>query len=572
MAQFDTVTTPSHPVWRIQEQSESVCQKLGEAVSVDSVIAHVLINRGVRSVQDAQQVLDIHNLPVAYFPDEWVQTAVNFLQELPAGANILVYGDYDVDGITSTSVMMAVLQALGFKPQFYIPDRFNDGYGLTDRVYTLVQEWAPAALITLDCGVTNVTECAWLKQHNPAFKIMIIDHHQVPDPKPPADLIVDPKLLPANHGYFDLCTVGIVYHFFNQVFAHMNQPSPLNDYLDLVAIGTVADVAQLSPMNRALVQQGLKQMRHTNRLGLRALMRAAGLEPGEPVTSRDIGFGVAPLLNAAGRLANATLCVDLMTATQPDVAEALATKLTRLNQERRTITQTITDEAIAYLEENPDALSSPVLVVSGRNWHPGVIGIVAARITDRYHRPSLVIGYDDTEARGSARSIERVNVYQLIKANDQYLTKFGGHHQAAGFSLETARLAEFHVAMTTHANQVLSADDLRPIVHIDAELPPDRINHDFYRQLQRLSPFGPSNPEPLFVAELRVIEARILKDKHLKVRLYDDATRVVVDGIGFDLADRLSAVQKSHCTVAFHLQTNTWQGRTNMQLMIQDVR
>ncbi|MBD97206.1 single-stranded-DNA-specific exonuclease RecJ [bacterium] len=572
MAQLRELAKLPPPLWRVKTQSDSVCEKLANAVSVDAVIAQILINRGVRSVQAARHVLDIQNLPAVYFPDTWVQKATAILQKLPAGSTVLLYGDYDVDGITSTSVMIRVLSALGFKPKYYIPDRFNDGYGLTDRVYSLVQDWGPAALITLDCGVTNVTECAWLKKQYPALSIIVVDHHQVPDPQPNVDLIVDPKLLPANHGYFDLCTVGIVYHFFNQVFDHMHQASPLKNDLDLVAIGTVADVAQLSPVNRALVRNGLAHMQHSKRPGLCALMRAAGLEPGKPVTSRDIGFGLAPLLNAAGRLANATMCVELMTAEDMDTADALANKLKRLNQERRTLTQTTMDEAIAYLESNPEIETHSVLVVSGRNWHPGVIGIVAARITDRYHRPSLVIGYNDTEARGSARSVECVNVYQLIKANAQYLTKFGGHHQAAGFSLKTSQLSGFNAAMSAHASTVLSANDLRPVIVIDAELPSDRINSDFYNQLHCLAPFGPNNSEPIFVATLRVIESRVLKDKHLKVRLYDDATRVVVDGIGFDLADRLPAVQKAYCSVVFHLQTNTWQGRTSMQLMIKDIR
>ena len=477
-------------VWQVFPKQESLIDVLSNKLGQDPLVSQLLLNRNIRSLTAAKSFL---TPPVNGFDHGFSDADMALFTDLLVDAiehkkRIFLVGDYDVDGMTSTSIMMLLLQALGAEVAFYIPHRFSEGYGLNMGMMDTVIHQKVELLITLDCGIKNHKELAYLREHSDT-KIVIMDHHTMPKENPTSDLIINPKCLNEVHPYYHLCTAGIVYTVMTEFISRSKYDCDMTEYVDLAALGTVADVVPLIDENRVIVLNGLKQLSARKNIGIRALLDAAEIEV-PSITSMDIGFGIAPRLNAAGRLRHAKEGVELMISTDHQDAYQKAKALDRLNLERREIGDRMLKEAVAMVEADPSMLEDRVLVLSSPIWHSGVIGITAAQLVRQYKVPVILMSADGELARGSARTVPGVNCYELLSECSEYFEGFGGHKEAAGFSVLPSRIADFQQALRAKAREMIQDEDCRFVVDIDAVLSVDQLSMQTIRLLEPLMPYG----------------------------------------------------------------------------------
>ncbi len=543
------------------ELSKKVAQKLG----LSPLLGQLLLNRNIRSLDEAEAFLNPSLTAAVNFETHLLEPFwEKICQCITDKKRILLYGDYDVDGMTSVSMFAQCLKQLGAVVDIYIPHRLTEGYGLNIGVVDFIKQAGIELLITLDCGISNVVEINAVKELG-TF-VVILDHHTLPDVLPGADIILNPKFYEAGHPLYPLCTAGIVYKCI-EFFASKEAMLKVEEYLDLAALGTIADVALLSGENRRLVFEGLPVLSKRGRLGLRALMEVGGFEKNR-VDVRDVGFSIAPRLNAAGRLASAKLGVDLLLSTDEKEAEALAFKLQQLNENRQALGQAIFQDA------SEKCADTPVIALASASWHPGVVGIIASRLVEAYGKPVVLIAVQNGVGRGSARTVGQVNIYELLKQCSRFFETFGGHKEAAGFSIKEDNISAFCSEIQTIASDFLSDDDMLSTLDIDAELNLEDVSTDFVEELSKLGPFGQGNPTPTFYSNaLKVIEARpVGKGQHLKFRFSNRAKSKIVDGIGFGLGNKVGDAYKSEIEVAFSVDVNTWAGETMPQLSVIDLK
>lgn len=568
--------------WRVYPSNEAVSVKLAKAVGVAPLIGQLLLNRGLKSLEEAQHYLGVGGTRILHssvpgkggFPRDWVSDVAALLKRhLDKGSKVLLIGDYDVDGMTSSTIALGVLKELGFKVKSYIPHRFQDGYGVNMNVMAEAVREGYGLVMTLDCGISNVAEIGYLKSHAPDTDVIILDHHRVPDPAPNADVIVNPQLLDSSDPLHVLCTAGIVFLLLKQVCERAFPDVNVMRFVDLAAVGTVADIVPLKAGNRDIVREGLAALAQSEHPGMRALLSECKLG-GRELTSEDIGFGIGPRLNAAGRLTHAKMGVDLLTQSDWKQAVDLARRLNNLNQDRRQLGEFSLLEVEQQLAISPELLGVPVLVMSNTQWHAGVIGITAAHLVRRYERPVVLVAVDDGVGRGSARSVPGVDVYTLLKSVSHHMETFGGHHQAAGFKILPENIPAFEAELRERALDNIAPTDLQLYVDVDAALAPELMTVEMAESLQILAPFGHQNAAPVFYSDqLLPIDSKLVGDgKHLKVRFQDRSGNKTIDAIGFGLADKLSILYKNRVEILFHLEVNEWNGMVKPQLKLVDVR
>lgn len=556
--------------WQIFPAQLELSTEISQRLGCHPLVAQLLLNRKLSSLSDLRCFLDPEMRPDAVFPDAVMAPVLALIHAaVSSGKRILVYADYDVDGMTSTALMMPFLQSLGAKPVFKLPHRFKDGYGLSMAQVAWMQTFD--MVITLDCGITNVTEITAIVA-NGKTEVVVLDHHTIPDPMPPAHGVLNPKCLPPAHPLYGLCTAGLVYVFMKAYCQAYGHEYPLYAQLDLVALGTLADVAPLIGDNRRFVSQGLKVLSQRRRIGIDALLREAQFDQSY-VSARDVGFMIAPRLNAAGRLADPMFGAQLLMATDVGEAESLAKALCQMNVDRQAIGQAVLDESLKQIKTQGLA-SDPVLVLHGMGWHAGVIGIAASKLVEQFGRPVVMISDTGELGRGSARTCGEVDIYRLLSAGRALFSKFGGHKEAAGFSILSERIPELRSLLVAHARETLSPDALSPIVQIDAMLSPGDVGLPLVEALQQLAPFGAANPAPIFYTnQWTPIDMRLVgKGRHVKVTFSTMSGDRVVDAIGFGLAHKLPALQQKNPELAFHLEVNTWGGGSLPQFQLVDVR
>lgn len=483
------------------------------------------------------------------------------------GERIVVYGDYDVDGITSTSVMLRCLRALGGNADYYIPDRLEEGYGLQEEALQHICETGCTLVITVDCGIASV---ALAKQFGERLDLIITDHHQPGEVLPPAYAVINPKQPGCLYPDKNLAGVGVAYTLCRLLW----QAERGEDYtadVELVALGTVADVVPLTDDNRIYVREGLRRMATTENVGLKALLEVAQI-PAAAVTSERIGFGLAPRLNAAGRMAHARLGVELLTATDAAAATALAERLGEINATRQQEERELLQAAQARLREL-GAEEDRMPVIDGTGWHGGVIGIVASRFVDMLARPTVMISVTDGIGKGSCRSIPALNMYDALRYCEDLLLQFGGHHQAAGFSVAAENIPALRQRLQEYVALHLQPEDFIPQLDITAELRLSEVSVEFVEALAKLEPFGEANPSPLFVtydAQVRDIR-RIGKDRrHLKAYVRQDGYEL--DWVGWGMGDRTRDVfGGDRISFVYALQENEWQQVRNVQGVVRDI-
>ena len=503
------------------------------------VIRRLLLNRGIATPEEAAAFLE-HRQPPDHDPFllPGMATAVErLLLAARRGETVGVFGDFDVDGVTATAVLTHALRSLGARVIPYLPHRFTEGYGLNTDALTALHADGASVVVTADCGISSVDEIA----HGSALglDVIILDHHAVPAVLPAAYAAVNPKLAGSAYPHADLAGVGVAFKAVQALFKALGREADAAQYLDLAAIGTVADMVPLLGENRWLVAEGLRALRRTARPGLLALVAAAGLRP-ERLDAESIAYGLAPRLNAAGRLEHAQLAFDLLLTEDPDRAEALARRLDELNRERQRRTQEAVELCDALLAEEPE--DAPLAMVGHDSISAGIVGLVASRLAERLYRPAVVYEQGRETSRGSCRSIPEFDVVAALRACSDLLVRYGGHRQAAGFTVATRHLPELKRRLMEIARRELADVELAPAVEIDVELPLHGLRGTELRWLHRFGPCGTGNPEPSFMSEgVLVHEAAAVGNDGRHLRLTFRAGNVVWRAVAFGFGEEAVA-------------------------------
>jgi single-stranded-DNA-specific exonuclease len=574
---------PQHR-WQITPATESAAAELAQQIelTIDAptspLIAQVLINRGVTTAAQVDRY--VHGLgqdlpdPAIDFLD--LEKSLDLLVEaIDRSAKIAICGDYDADGMTSTALLLRALRTLGAQVHYEIPSRMSDGYGINCRIVEKFHAEGIELVLTVDNGIAAYDAVA--RAVELGLKVIITDHHDLPPQLPPADAILNPKLIPEDSIYYTIAGVGVAYLMAVALAEKIGGDHTVlnNQMLELFTLGTIADLAALTGINRTLVRQGLKLLPNSQILGVQALIEASGAGKADTIKPEDIGFRLGPRINAIGRIGDPQIVIELLTTTDADLAQDLAKQCEETNRQRQELCAQIEQEAIELIQTSRlDFRGDRILVVVKDGWHHGVIGIVASRLVERYGVPVFIGTYEENgQVRGSARSIPEFNIFQALEFGKDLLLKHGGHPAAGGFSMEGANLPEFKQRLRTFAHQSLEPEHLRPLVRIDAIAQLTDINPHTYQQIDAIQPCGIGNPEPIFWSEnVRVKEQRKIgqEGNHLKVMMTSPDWPEGIKGVAwrwgeyFPLPDRLD--------IAYKLRENTWRGQTTIEMELVSTR
>ncbi|WP_404800626.1 single-stranded-DNA-specific exonuclease RecJ [Anaeromyxobacter paludicola] len=569
------MNVPARRRWVEVPCDEAAAQGLERALSLHPLAARTLACRGLADPAEAERFLAarLADLPDPFLMRGMEEAVGRIRRALADRERVCVYGDYDVDGVTSTVILTRFLRAAGGEVVTYTPHRLVEGYGLNAGAVAKLAADGVKLLVTVDCGITSVEEVRAAAALG--LEVVVVDHHTVPVALPAAAAILNPHQPGCGYPSKVLAAVGVTFCLLMALRKRLREagwfgaarPEPnLREYLDLVALGTVADVVPLTGANRVLVRHGLEALAKTGRPGLRALKQVAGVPEGAPVTAGQVGFRLGPRVNAAGRLDDAGRGVRLLLCEDPAEAAALARELDDENRARQEIERQILDEALTEAAARV-AEGARGLVLAREGWHPGVIGIVASRVVERFHRPTLLIGVNDGVGKGSGRSIEGFHLYDALASCERHLARFGGHKHAAGVTVAPEAIPAFRAAFEAHAAGALGEDDLVARCRIEGRLAAGEATERAAEALERLAPFGAGHPEPLFALRARPTRARSMGagGAHLKLAFGG------VDAVGFSMGDRLPLCD-GEVEVAASLGFDEWDGRRRLQLKLKDLR
>lgn len=558
-----------HWIARSIDQQEVLA--LAETLALSSITAKVLWGRGVRNPVQARKWLsdsEDNGHDPFLLPD--MEKCVDRLHEaICQQERVCFYGDYDVDGISATSLHLSFFGKIGTRAEVYIPHRQEEGYGLNEAAIRKLADRNVKVLVTSDCGTTSHKEIALARFLG--VDVIVTDHHQLQEEIPEPYAFLNPYRSDSSYPFQGLCSGGLAYKVAKAYF--MKYPTfetfP-EEQLDLVALSSIADVVPLRDENRLFVREGLRRITKGTRSGIRALKQILGITG--PCSASTIGFRLAPVINAAGRLAHADLGVRLLTNESDVEALVIAKKLEQLNCARREIEQDIFEEVQAIVNEDKD---SPVIVVGKRGWHMGVVGIVASRLVERFHRPAIVVAFnEDGLGKGSARSVPGYNVYEALAQCQEYLVGFGGHPFAAGVTVTSTEFPNFQAKMYETVYMNISEESKVPVLDIDAEVSLSELSHQLLRELEQLNPFGMGNPEPLLSSiGVRVLQKRIVGDNHLKLVIRQNGS-VPIECIGFRMGEWFDKLGEGRVLLdmAFTPEINRWNGYDRIQLRMRDLR
>ena len=570
--------------WVTSEVSDELAARLSADLDMPLACARVLAARGFVSGEDVIRLLrtDLSELPDPFALRGMREAVARIVLAVERHEPVAIFGDYDVDGVTATATLLLFLRELGLDVEPWLPRRMSEGYGLGRAVVEKIASHQSRLLITVDCGVTAIDEIAFARELG--MDVVVIDHHPPLESLrlPNANAIVDPHV-PGSCATFDghpLCAAGLAFlvcmalrKSLRERGAFTSRPEPrLRDYLDLTALGTIADVVPLTGVNRVLVRHGLDEIARAARPGVRALKHISGIDGDSSLSAGQVSYRLAPKINAAGRLDEAMPGLELLTTTDPNRAGALAAQLDAANSERQNIEQRIFGEALAQADAQ-DRAGRRTIVVAGEGWHKGVVGIVASRLVERFHRPAIVLALEGETGTGSGRSPEGVHLAEVLERCDRFLTRHGGHHRAAGLSLDVSALDDFREAFEQEAGES-SPEEMAPTCRIDTWLRRDELTMALAQAIKRLEPFGMGNPEPVFAlrevrATARVLQARRGGPGHLKLFIAEDRT---LDVIGFGMGALSELVAQGPVDLAFHLGVETFQRQSRLSLKLRDVR
>ncbi|MBN1881413.1 MAG: single-stranded-DNA-specific exonuclease RecJ [Deltaproteobacteria bacterium] len=567
-ARWDTLTTNDAAVFDLVSALSRIY-----SLSISPITASLLVNRGFNDPDNVYRFLypDLSHMPDPFLMVDMDRAVSGVMDAVVSGKRIWVYGDYDVDGITSVSIIVLFFRSLGVDVSYYIPDRVSEGYGLNEDAVRHIAGRGAELIITVDCGISNHREIELAK--NLGISVVVTDHHEVPDVLPDALAVLDPKRPDCRFPHDNLAGVGIAYNLLVALRMRMRDEGTFDDlpnlkrYLDLVALGTVADIVPLVGENRLFVKYGLMELNETDRPGIVALKEIAGIKD---VGTTEISFRIAPRINASGRVGSADQSVRLMTTEDPAEALAIARDLDRDNRTRQEMEEQVLRQALEAIDhETLDGHCS--IVLASEQWHPGVVGIVASRLVDRFYRPIIMMSLSDGIAKGSARSIHGFHLYQGLTKLEELLIGFGGHQYAAGLSMEKGNISEFRDRFDAVVREMTCDEDFIPTVKIDAEIVLSDIHkRNLLHEIKLMMPFGAGNPEPQFLTRcLMVKEARIVGRNHLRMVFKDD--KMNWDAIAFGQG-RLLNNPIDTVDAVFAIRENRWNRSGSCELHIKDIR
>jgi single-stranded-DNA-specific exonuclease len=564
-------------IWKYKNKSlkPETISALSEKYKIPKVISTILLNRGIEE-NDFKAFLqksmrDIKNPNLMLDMDKATERIVKAIHDKE---KIVIYGDYDVDGITSTALMYEFLSWQGADVSYYIPDRKDEGYGINIMAVNKLIKQGTKLMITVDCGITAIGEVEFASLQK--MDVIITDHHTCKDRLPTAaKAIINPKRPDCDYPFDGLAGVGVAFKLVLAlaIALGINTTECFNRYVDIVTIGTVADVVPLLDENRIIVDKGIKALQNPTRAGIKALMEVSGAN-NRLMSASTIAFALAPRLNAAGRLGSAKTAVELLLTHDETEARKIALELDAANKERQATEQKIYDEALELIAADPNFAKKKVIVLAKEGWHQGVIGIVASRINDLYYKPCILISHHNGIGKGSGRSIPGFNLFDALTHCEKYLTDFGGHAVAAGLNVNMSDLEAFTKEINKYADEVLSDNDMIPHIEIDCPLTERFITLENAHMLSRLEPFGMDNDKPLFSlndVEVAYVSAVGADNKHLRMRIAKNGT--FINCIGFSMgsyADKLN--QGSVIDIAFQIDINRYQGTENVQLVLKDIK
>ncbi len=558
----------------LNEIDQETIDQFAQKLHIPPIFSKILLSRGIDSYEKARLFFrgNLTNLHDPFLLKDMNKAVDRIVQAIRQRERILIYGDYDVDGITAVSMLYLLLQQLGADVHFYIPHRIQEGYGISMAGIEEAARLGTRLIISVDCGVTAVREIEYAQQLQ--MDVIVSDHHEPGKHLPQAYAMLNPKCPESNYPFHELAGVGVAYKLAQALVLALNLDAAIiEDFVDLVAIGSAADIVPLVDENRIFVKEGLKRLNQTSRPGLKALLQVAGLL-NKPIGTGQIVFIIAPRINAVGRMGNAERAIELFTTQNYDRALEIANLFESENRQRKNIDEETFKAAQQIIEKNYDLSCYYSLVVDQPGWHPGVIGIVASRLVEKYYRPTVMISVDDNIGKGSARSISGFDIYMALKQCEDLLIGFGGHKYAAGLTIARDKIEAFRQRFNEISLKQLNEDLLCPKLRIDGEIRLSEINANFYKFLKLLAPFGPQNMRPVFLSQkLQVVGApTIVGNNHLKFKVRQDG--IVMDAIGFNLGDLLYRIEPgaSNLDMAYVIEENTHLGRTTLQLRVKDLR
>jgi single-stranded-DNA-specific exonuclease len=582
--------------WQIAPPQTEKAYQLAQAIGLSPLLSQVLINRGFETPKQAQLYLYPESqampAPIDEFPD--LAISVEMLKEAIANEEkIAICGDYDADGMTSTALLLRALRWLGADVDYAIPSRMTDGYGINKRIVEEFAEEGVALILTVDNGISAHEPIA--RALELGIMVIVTDHHDLPPELPEADAILNPKQLPESSPYRGLAGVGVAYVLAVCLAQELGKLQGLtSQLLELFTLGTIADLAPLTDINRRWLKRGLGLVPKSELAGIQALIQMAGVsEDQKAMKPEDIGFKLGPRINAIGRISDPQIVIELLTTTDKGVALERAMQCEQINQNRQQLCEQIERDAIAFIEESQlDLQQERVLVIVQPNWHHGVIGIVASRLVERYGVPVFIGTYEDEEklhVRGSARGIPEFNVFEALEFCRDLLNKFGGHKAAGGFSLPAENLEAFQNSLSGFAHQCLKPEHLKPLICIDAQADLTQITSTLYRQIDALHPCGIGNPDPVFwTPNVKVVEQKIVGKGHLKLTLSQDNSALTSDRASSPGGEfpkpasvKITAVAwrwgeyfplPQYVDIAYKLRENNWNGNSIIELELVGIR
>lgn len=563
--------------WVLRSQDEEGARRLAESIDSTPLVGQILLNRGLVDEEEVLHFLKGHlgDLTDPYLMCDMEKAVKRIITALKNDEKILIYGDYDVDGVTATSLLLLFLRDLGFSVFYYIPNRVNEGYGMNIESIRKFHEKGIGLIITVDCGISSVKEIALAGSLG--LSVVVTDHHEPPEELPEAEALINPLLENCSFPYKSLSGVGLAFYLVaglrkglreDGFFDDSTEPSLL-DYLDLVAVGTIADIVSLTGLNRILVRAGLEQINANPRLGLETLLTVCGVQRGQ-VDSTAVAYRVAPKINAAGRLSDASAGVKLLTTENVEDAERLAGYLDVENVERQRIEERIFREAVDQIMSGDLLDGRRSIVLYSEGWHPGVVGIVASRLMEKYYRPTVLLCMEDGVCKGSARAIPGFHLFQGLSRCQDLLLEFGGHKYAAGIKMVPEKVDLFRERFEEVVQDTISSDGFVPVLVLDAAVNLEDMSLEDVQKFQGLSPFGAGNPEPvILLSDVEVIDPRVVGGNHLKFQVVQNG--LSLGAIAFrqsheleDLAPRMD--------LAVVPEIQTWRGTESVNLRVKGMR
>ena len=559
--------------WKKQLDNPLLVETLSQQLAIDPLIAGMLTHRGLRTLTAAQNFLSptLDRLHDPFKMKDMTKAVERLEFAIQNEEHILLYGDYDVDGTTSVAMMYQFLKNYTDNLTCYIPDRYREGYGISKIGIDFAIEQSVDLIIAMDCGIKAIDKIAYANEKN--IDSIICDHHLPGTNLPAAVAVLDPLRADCSYPDSRLCGVGVSFKLI-QAFAQFRKEDPEIWYplLDLIAIGTACDIVPALGENRIFLRAGLEIMNERLRPGLKAILTQRKKESN--LTVSDLVFGVGPVLNAAGRLDDAMLAVDLLLEKDRDEAIQKASILQHKNEERKFLDQQILAEARQKWENSPECATANSIVLFEPHWHRGVIGIVASRMVEKFQRPVILLTEHEGQLVGSARSVSTYNIHEGITACSHLLENFGGHQFAAGLTLKRTKLKPFQLAFEKEVSQSIQPLQKSPVISVEMILPPEKISLKLWEEVQCLAPFGPGNRNPVFVSK-NLIDAGgtyILKNNHLKLAVKTSDDERVLSGIGFGLGERFFELPVGKLELCYTLEKNIWKGKSEVQLNVKDLR